>query len=190
MDRHRLFGVLAAISFAAVYATVILGGNVMATDSGLACPAWPNCFAHQLLPPVTGAAGIESAHRMAVLALSLLVTSLCVLAFAWERRRPALVKLSFAAGGLILLEAGLGLVVVQSGLAVAAVLLHFAVATVLFALLLLIALLSNLRQMPKRWTQWVLRATEEREPSELVSDRSARPLPDPLGALSAGAGER
>jgi heme a synthase len=189
MNRHRVFGVVSALAFVAVYATVLLGGNVMATDSGLACPDWPNCFAHQLLPPVTGAAGIESAHRMAVLVLSILVGTLCVLALAWERRRPVVVELSLAAGGLVLLEAVLGYVVVDSGLSVTAVLLHFAVATILFALLLLVAMVANLRQMPKRWTRWVLRATEEREPPERLPAPLGRPGPEPLAALGPGAHE-
>ncbi|MCI4334319.1 MAG: hypothetical protein L3K04_01600 [Thermoplasmata archaeon] len=181
-DRHRLFGVLAALAFGACYVTVLLGGNVMASGSGLACPSWPTCFGTQVVPPVTGAAGVESMHRVGALGLSLLVLALTVTAILWERRRPALLRLSIACGVTVVLQAVLGAIVVETGLAVGVVLLHFAVATVLFLLLLVLVLIANLRYLPRRWTRWALEAGEERPEERLARApefRSRLPLPQP-----------
>jgi heme a synthase len=156
--RHRLFGWLAAIAFGACYVTVLLGGNVMASGSGLACPSWPTCFGRQVIPPLTGAAGVESMHRVGALVLSLLVLAVTMGAILWERRRPALLRLALASGVTVVVQAVIGAVVVETGLAVGVVLLHFAVATVLFLLLLILALVANLRFLPRRWTEWALEA--------------------------------
>jgi heme a synthase len=156
--RHRLFGLLTVLAFAACYVTILLGGNVMASDSGLACPSWPTCFGSQVLPPDHGAAGIESAHRLGALVLSLFVLAVTVGAILWERRRPAVLRLSIACGAAVIVQALLGALVVESGLAVGVVLLHFALATVLFLLLLVLTLVANLRYLPRRWRQWVVDA--------------------------------
>jgi heme A synthase len=87
------------------------------------------------------------------------VLALTALAVAYERSRRILLGLSVAALGLVVLEALLGGLVVESSLSVALVLGHLAIATALFGLLLVIALLSNVRDMPRRWLDWARRAT-------------------------------
>jgi heme a synthase len=179
--RHRLFGLLAALAFAACYVTILLGGNVMASDSGLACPSWPTCFGTQLLPPDHGAAGIESAHRLGALVLSLFVLAVTVGAILWERRRPVVLRLSIASGAAVIVQALLGALVVESGLAVGVVLLHFALATVLFLLLLVLALIANLRYLPRRWRQWAIEASVDApvDPYSTASGAPAPALPGP-----------
>lgn len=179
--RHRLFGALTALAFSACYVTILLGGNVMASGSGLACPSWPTCFGSQVLPPDTGAAGIESAHRLGAFVLSLFVLSVVVGAVLWERARPAVLRLSIASGAAVIVQALLGAVVVESGLAVGVVLLHFALATVLFLLLLVLALVANLRFLPRRWRQWVVEAGAEApgDPYRIVEGEPAAGRPGP-----------
>ncbi|MCI4363403.1 MAG: hypothetical protein L3K13_03750 [Thermoplasmata archaeon] len=181
--RHRLFGWLAALAFGACYVTVLLGGNVMASGSGLACPSWPTCFGRQVIPPLTGAAGVESMHRVGALVLSVLVLALTFGAILWERRRPALLKLSLASGVTVVVQAVLGAIVVETGLAGGVVLLHFAVATILFLLLLVLALVANLRFLPRRWTTWALEAGKDAPIDPYApaasGSRSPGPLPQP-----------
>jgi cytochrome c oxidase assembly protein subunit 15 len=91
MRGHDLFR--CAIIFAVVlcYATILLGGNVMASDNGLACPSWPSCYGNgNFLPAFQGGAAVEWSHRVMAFFLAVSVTLLAGLAVAFERRRPAL----------------------------------------------------------------------------------------------------
>lgn len=165
MDPHRLFRYLAVAALAATYVTILLGGNVMASDSGLACPDWPTCHG-TLTPPLSGPTGVEWTHRLSALATSLLVGAVAVTALAVERRRPVLLRLALASAAAVVSQAVLGGIVVESDLAVLVVLAHLALATVLFALLLALALLANLRHVPRRWRSWALEASVEHPPAE------------------------
>jgi heme A synthase len=108
--------------------------------------------------------------------LAVSVTLLAGLAVAFERRRPALLKMSLVSLGLVVTEALLGGLVVKSSLQVPLVLTHLAIATALFGILLVIALLANLREMPARWVAWARRAIEEAPPKP-VSDSAPGPQP-------------
>jgi heme A synthase len=180
---HRIFQGLAVSSVVACYVVILIGGTVMANDAGLGCPTWPSCHG-TFFPAIQGAAGIEWAHRLSAFVLSVLIAALMVAALLFERARPALVRLTGAAACLVVAQALLGGVVVESGLLVAFVLLHLALATALFGLLLLIAFLSTYRTMPKRWVEWVRRASEELTPSEQLARRddpadTPHRVPDP-----------
>jgi heme a synthase len=172
MQRHTAFRVLAIAAFAATYVTILLGGNVMASDSGLACPDWPTCHG-SLLPPFSGATAIEWSHRVSAFVTGILVVAMTIVGLASERRRPVLRGLSVCASLLILAQALLGGLVVETSLVVGLVLLHFLLATVLFGLLLLIAFLANLREIPKRWASWAERVADE-EPATVTLARLDR----------------
>jgi heme A synthase len=164
------------VAFLLCYATVLLGGNVMASDSGLACPDWPTCHG-TLVPKLVGATAVEYAHRLSAFALSVSVGLLAVVGALAERARPILRNLAFACLAAVVPQALLGGLVVESGLAIGAVLLHLGLATLLFGLLLVLVLLAHLREMPRRWVDWALRATEDaRRPA--VEDTSAAYGPD------------
>jgi heme A synthase len=187
MERHTLFRLLAIAAFAATYVTILLGGNVMASDSGLACPDWPTCHG-TLLPPFSGATAIEWSHRLSAFVTGVLVAALALVGLVSERRRPALRGLAVCAAVLVLAQALLGGLVVETDLVVGIVLLHFLLATILFGLLLLIAFLANLREIPRRWAAWAERAADD-EPATVTLARLGRtarddpaPDPSPVGA--------
>jgi cytochrome c oxidase assembly protein subunit 15 len=188
MDGHRLFRLLSVAAFVGTYLTILTGGNVMASGSGLACPDWPSCTG-TLLGPLTGSMGIEWAHRLTALGLSLLILGLTLVAILYETRRPILRNLAFASLGSVIAQALLGGLVVRSDLVVGLVLTHLGLATILLALTFLLAILSNLRQIPRSWVEWALHAREEetseppapsgrsypsREPSAGVAEAAAR----------------
>jgi heme A synthase len=81
--------------------------------------------------------------------------------------------LSICAALLVAAQAFLGGLVVETDLVVGIVLLHFLLATILFGLLLLLAFLANLREIPKRWAAWAERAADE-EPASVTLARIAR----------------
>ncbi|HZY70361.1 MAG TPA: COX15/CtaA family protein [Thermoplasmata archaeon] len=184
---HDLFRYLVLAAVVACYATLLLGGNVMASDSGLACPDWPTCHG-TFAPPLSGSTGIEWAHRLSALVLSLTVGLMTVTALRTEAARPVLRRLSLLALGTVGVQGLLGGAVVASNLTVAVVLLHFGLATILFGLLLLLAFLANLREIPRRWVAWAWRAIEDRpgtEASERPFRSEAPPTPAPTSETGA-----
>jgi heme A synthase len=163
------------------YCTSLLGGNVMASGSGLACPDWPSCFGNgNFLPGLNGGVALEWSHRVSAFFLSSCVLIVAILAVAFERHRPVLLRLSFVSLGLVVTEALLGGLVVESQLQVSLILVHLAIATALFGLLLVLALLSNLRQLPQRLVVWARQAVDEQPtPRDAAAPDPAIGPPDP-----------
>ncbi|HTZ61711.1 MAG TPA: COX15/CtaA family protein [Thermoplasmata archaeon] len=162
MRGHDFFRIAAVVALVLCYTTIILGGNVITTDNGLACPDWPTCFGNgNFFPAFSGGAAIEWSHRVAAFFLSASVLVLTLLGVAFERGRRVLLKLSFGALALVVTEALLGGVVIETSLLAGIVLLHLAIATVLFGILLVLTVLANLKEMPRRWIEWARRASEE-----------------------------
>jgi heme A synthase len=177
---HDLFRYAAVVACVLCYVTIILGGNVITTDNGLACPDWPTCFGNgNLLPALSPGAAIEWSHRVAAFVLSMSVLVLSLLGVALERGRRVLQRLGFAALGLVVGEALLGGVVIESSLLPGIVLLHLAIATVLFGVLLILAVLANLRDVPRRWIEWARRAAEEASAGPSRPAVAGRPSPSP-----------
>jgi cytochrome c oxidase assembly protein subunit 15 len=170
MRGHDLFRYAAIVSCVLCYSTILLGGNVMASDSGLACPDWPSCFGNgNFLPAFQGGVALEWSHRVSAFFLSTAILVLSLAGIAYERQRRVLLGMAFLSLGLVVTEALLGGLVVESQLRVEFVLVHLAVATGLFGILLVLVLLSNLRELPRRWLDWARRAADESAP---------RPRPD------------
>jgi heme a synthase len=176
---HDLFRYAAVAACVLCYVTIILGGNVITTDNGLACPHWPTCFGNgNLLPSVSGGAAIEWSHRVSAFVLSVSVLVLAALGAAFARGRRILMRLSLVALGLVVTEALLGGLVIETSLLAWVVLLHLAIATALFGILLIVAVLANLRQMPRRWVEWARRAADE-TPAGTTTGDGFEPAPAP-----------
>ena len=165
MRGHDLFRYAAIVACVLCYMTILLGGNVMASDSGLACPDWPSCFGNgNFLPAFQGGVALEWSHRVSAFFLATSIVLLALLGVAYERQRRVLLRIGFVALGLVVTEALLGGLVVEQQLMVDLVLVHLAIATALFGVLLILVLLSNLREMPRRWIEWARRAADESAP--------------------------
>jgi heme a synthase len=165
MRGHDLFRCAVIFAVILCYSTILLGGNVMASDSGLACPDWPSCFGNgNFLPAFQGGVALEWSHRVAAFFLASCVLVVAVLAVAYERHRPVVLRLALASLGLVVTEALLGGLVVETNLRIALVLVHLAIATALFGLLLVLALLANLRELPARWVNWARHAIDDVPP--------------------------
>ena len=176
MRGHDLFRFAAIAAVVMCYVTIILGGNVITTDNGLACPDWPTCFGNgNFLASFSGGAGVEWSHRVSAFFLSVSVLVLTLLAVAYERGRRALMRLSGLALSLVVMEALLGGVIIETSLLAAIVLVHLAIATVLFGLLLITALIANLKEMPRRWIDWARRAVNEQPAPRAASVPAADP---------------
>jgi heme A synthase len=172
MRGHDLFRIAAVFACVLCYSTILLGGTVMASDSGLGCPHWPTCYGNDnLLPAYEGSAAVEWSHRVSAFFLSVDILVLALLGVVYERSRRVLMRMSLLSLGLVVAEALLGGVVVESSLLLEFVLIHLAIATALFGILLILTLLSNLREMPRRWIAWAQHAADE------VPEGSAPPDP-------------
>jgi len=176
MRGHDLFRYAAIVACVLCYMTILLGGNVMASDSGLACPSWPSCYGNgNFLPAFQGGVALEWSHRVSAFFLATSIVLLALLGVAYERQRRVLLRIGFVALGLVVTEALLGGLVVEQQLMVDLVLVHLAIATALFGVLLILVLLSNLREMPRRWIEWARRAADESAPRP---DGASAPFPD------------
>ena len=176
MRGHDLFRYAAIVACVLSYMTILLGGNVMASDSGLACPSWPSCYGNgNFLPAFQGGVALEWSHRVSAFFLATSIVLLALLGVAYERQRRVLLRIGFVALGLVVTEALLGGLVVEQQLMVDLVLVHLAIATALFGVLLILVLLSNLREMPRRWIEWARRAADESAPRP---DGASAPFPD------------
>ncbi len=190
MRGHDLFRCAAIFAVVLCYSTILLGGNVVTSGNGLACPDWPSCFGNgNLLPAFQGGVVAEWSHRVSAFFLSTCVLVLAVLGVAFERSRRVLQRLSFGALALVVTEALLGGLVVENKLAGALVIAHLGIATVLFGILLLIAALSNLRDLPRRWVRWAREAAEGTPPPLSAPVEPVRP-PAPSDPARAGVAPR
>lgn len=131
------WGRLAAVAAVATYALIVFGGIVRITGSGMGCgDDWPLCNG-QLIPPLDFETLIEYGHRLAALAVSLLIVALAVVAW-WPRqaatRRPTRL-LSLLAVLLLVVQVLLGAVTVWLELPPATVVLHFGTAVTLLIVL-------------------------------------------------------
>ena len=131
------WGTLAAVAAVATYALIVFGGIVRITGSGMGCgDDWPLCNG-QLIPPMDFDTLIEYGHRLAALAVSLLVVALATVAW-WPRRaavRRPLRVLSLLAVLLLVVQVLLGAVTVWLELPPTTVVLHFGTALALLVVL-------------------------------------------------------
>ncbi|QIA26431.1 heme A synthase [Thermaerobacter sp. PB12/4term] len=117
------------------YLVVYTGAYVRHTQSSLACPAWPACGTAW-----EGAALVQMVHRLAAGALLVGLGILVVMARRHGRELPALVRGTWLAAGLAVLQAASGAYVVLSRLELAAAMLHSSIMALLFTVLCHLAL--------------------------------------------------
>ena len=141
----RRFARLAWLAATCTYLLIILGAIVRITGSGLGCGEhWPLCNG-RLLPPLDLPTVIEYGHRLAALAVSVLVAALAAYAW-WLRRETGIGKretcpgqAAYVALALLTLQIALGAVTVKLSLPPWTVILHLGTAMLLLATLIVTA---------------------------------------------------
>ena len=141
----RRFARLAWLAATCTYLLIILGAIVRITGSGLGCGEhWPLCNG-RLLPPLDLPTVIEYGHRLAALAVSVLVAALAAYAW-WLRRETGIGKretcpgqAAYVALALLVLQIALGAVTVKLSLPPWTVILHLGTAMLLLATLIVTA---------------------------------------------------
>ena len=136
---------LAAATVVATLLLVTLGVVVRATNSGVACPTWPGCFAGQFLPrPDQGAqVWLEWTHRTVAALIGVLILGLALVALRSHRDRPSILYPSLAAVALVGFQAWLGRETVRLGNTGESVTAHLATAMALVGLLVYLLVRSS-----------------------------------------------
>jgi heme A synthase len=148
------FRKLAAATIVATLALILIGGIVRVSDSGLGCgpggsgaEGWPLCDG-RVLPFLETNTIIEFSHRVAATIVAVLIAALVVVAWRRLRDRRQIVRLSIAAGVLVLAQAALGGLTVESGLHEYAVAAHLGLAMVLLGALIALRRLATPEREP------------------------------------------
>ncbi|HEX2194355.1 MAG TPA: heme o synthase [Candidatus Limnocylindria bacterium] len=147
------FAWLAVAASVATFVLISVGGLVRATDSGLACPDWPGCFAfNDWIPAADAQVWIEHTHRLiAALAVGPMVGAIgLITVFSSRRRDRVLLGAAVAAGALVIVQSVLGRFVVSEGLARELVTAHLGMALTVLAMTIVIADRAAHGPMPAR----------------------------------------
>ncbi len=149
MDRRRVFQVVVILAAAMAYLTIVVGGDLTASNAGFACgESWPFCPGGIIPDLSQPGVAIEFTHRVVAFTTSLLILITLILAFLWYRREARIFFLSVVSFLLLAAQVVLGMVTVQSVLNPAVVTAHLAVGTATFAAVLVLAVLSFMRPPP------------------------------------------
>src|SRR3990172_5646356 len=132
---------------AVIFALIVLGGVVRATDSGLGCPDWPRCHG-SFIPRWEKHTLIEYGHRLLASVAGLMVLGVAVGAWRSYRRVPSVLLPALAAVAFLLVQAGLGGITVLSELPAGIVSVHLGTALALLFLLILVTMSAFARSNP------------------------------------------
>jgi protoheme IX farnesyltransferase len=122
---------LAVASAVATLALTSVGALVRATGSGLGClDSWPRC-AGRWIAPLQYHTLIELSHRVAAVAVVVLIAAMVVAARTWLRGDRTFTRWSLAALGVVIAQALVGALVVRTELHAALVTVHYLTALAL-----------------------------------------------------------
>lgn len=123
---RRILMICTACAVVLVMAVVILGAFTRLKDAGLGCPDWPGCYGHLTWPKSsTEVAAAEArfpeapvehdktwpemVHRYFASALGLMIFTILVMTWRWQRREPGLpLKLCVFLAGLVVVQGAFG----------------------------------------------------------------------------------
>ncbi len=149
MDRRRIFQIVVVTSVLAAYLTIVVGGDLTASNAGFACgESWPFCPGGVIPDLSQPGVAIEFTHRVVAFATSLLILVTLILAFLWFRRDWRVFSLSVTTFLLLFAQVLLGMVTVQSDLNPWVVTAHLAIGTATFAAALVLAVVLFLAPPP------------------------------------------
>ena len=114
--------------------SIVSGGAVRLTGSGLGCPDWPNCQQYSFAAPLRGHQGIEFGNRLLTVLVTVIVLATVVAAFRVLPKRADLIKPALGLVAGIVAQIVIGGLVVIYHLWPPLVMLHFLLSESLVAL--------------------------------------------------------
>lgn len=146
MDRRRIFQVVVIASALAAYLTIVVGGDLTASQAGSACgESWPLCPGGIVPDLSQPGVAIEFTHRVVAFTTSLLILATLILAFLWFRSDRRILSLSVTTMALLFAQVLLGGATVQTDLNPLVVTAHLAIGTATFAAALVLAVVLFIR---------------------------------------------
>jgi len=132
--KSQRFTLLAAFGAASVFALLLFGAHVTATDSALIYPDWP-LMGGSLFPPLTELSTPHVLHRWIAVVVGLIVAAVALVALRTQRSHPALVRLAVLAAVLYAIQAVVGGLQVLTQLAEWTQVAHVALGAAIWGLL-------------------------------------------------------
>lgn len=135
-DRRLTPAQFKAVTLVAAWAlavTIVSGGAVRLTGSGLGCPDWPTCASHRVVAPWQYHAWVEFGNRLVTTVVSVVAVVAVAAALCRRPRRRDLTWLSLGLVAGVLAEIVLGGLTVLYHLAPGFVMAHFLLAAVFLA---------------------------------------------------------
>ncbi len=128
------FTLLAAFGAASVFALLLFGSHVTATDSALIYPDWP-LMGGSLFPPLTDVSSAHVLHRWIAVVVGVIVAIVALAAWRTQRAHPNLVRLALLAAVLYVVQAVVGGLQVLTQLAEWTQVAHVALGAVVWGLM-------------------------------------------------------
>jgi protoheme IX farnesyltransferase len=129
------FALLAAFSAAAVYALLLFGSHVTATDGTLVFPDWP-LMGGTLFPPITDVTSSQVLHRYVAAIVGVIVVVTAVAAWRTQRAHPVVIRLEVWAAALFLVQAMVGALQIFTEKSAWSQILHLAIGATVWTLAL------------------------------------------------------
>ncbi|MBA0125937.1 heme A synthase [Haloechinothrix sp. YIM 98757] len=155
----RVLAVVGAATVATQAGIGVTGSVVRVTDSGLACPTWPQCHTGAMTPrphpdyPMLNQ-WIEFGNRLLTVVVVLVAVAALITALRIRRAHPGRdrpVRLAWVILGGVALQGGIGALTVQADLVWWMVATHFLASTILVWLAVLLAHAFNEGDRPGRF---------------------------------------
>jgi protoheme IX farnesyltransferase len=128
------FTLLAAFAMVTVFALLLFGSQVTATDTALVFPDWP-LMSGTLVPALTEVTSAHVLHRWIAAVVGIIVGIVAIAAWRTQRDRPTLVRLAVGAAALYAVQVVIGGLQILTRLSEWAQTLHLALGAVIFAAL-------------------------------------------------------
>ena len=145
-DPLRRFRLLSDVTAVATFALIVLGGVVRVSESGLGCgpggsgtEGWPLCNGEAVPFFHNTEVIVEFSHRTLAAIVTALIVALAWTAYRHLRELRWPLRLTVAAGVLVLVQAALGGLTVEKSLAEELVAAHLGLAMILIGLMLWIS---------------------------------------------------
>ena len=129
------FALLAAFSAASVYALLLFGSHVTATNGTLVFPDWP-LMGGTLFPPITDVTSSQVLHRYVAAVVGVIVIVTALVAWRTQRRYAVVIRLEVWAAALFLVQSIVGALQIFSQKSGWSQVLHVALGASVWALAL------------------------------------------------------
>ena len=181
------FTIVATFGAVAVFALLLFGSQVTATDQWYAFPDWP-LMNGSLVPPLTSDNSAHVLHRWIAVVVGLIVAGVLVAAWRWQRANRPIVTLAAIVAVLFPIQAVVGGLQILTTLAAWTQTLHLALGAIIWAGLVGLASVAYLEARAVALAGGPRRRWQEDDDQDGLAERTpggCRPIEDTIRAYVA-----